>query len=97
MKQLTVYCSHDLESKVIAAFDHAGVPGFLRLGGVTGHQAMPPGEYPRTAGWEAALFLVPWVEDDGVDRIVEQLEAHAGRCGEGPCLHIVVSGIERIV
>lgn len=96
MKQVTIYCSRDLETRVVTALDHAGVEGYLRLAGATGNRFGAPGQVPRSIAWEATLFLVPGADEGGVRAIVEQLEEYAGSCEIAPCLRIVVASIDEI-
>ena len=63
MKQLTIYCSRDLEERVVAVLDHAGAEGYLRLAGATANRFSPSGQVPRVSSWEATLFLVPGTEE----------------------------------
>ena len=97
MKQLAVFCSRDLEDRVVAALDHAGVEGFLRLGGGTGAKFKSGGELPRTMTWEATLFLVPAVAEDRLQLVIAELERYAGSCEVKPCLRIIVSAVEKVV
>lgn len=96
MRQLSVYVSQDLEARVVHAFDHAGVDGYLRVGGATGVRFTGPGQLPRTVTWEASLFLVPSADDGQVRRIVEELREFAGTCDVEPCLRIVVADIAEV-
>jgi hypothetical protein len=97
VKQLTIFCSADLEHRVLTALERAGVSAFLRLDRVSGCRFNDPGRVPRTISWEALAFLVPGAEDDRVDAVVEELEVYAGACDIQPCLRLAVSPVERIV
>lgn len=97
MKHLTIYCSRDLEHRVVAALDSAGVEGFLRVGEATGNKFQPPSLLPRTMTWEAALFMVPAAPEQKVGEIIAELERYAGACEVRPCLRIVVSAVEQVV
>jgi hypothetical protein len=94
MKQLTIYCSHDLEERVVTALDEAGVEGFVRLGHATANRFRGPGEVPRALTWEATMFLVPGVPEERADAVVRELSGYAGACDIAPCLRIVVSPVE---
>lgn len=96
MHQVAVYVSHDLEARVVHAFDHAGIDGYLRVGGATGVRFTAPGQLPRTVTWDASLFLVPSAADAQVRKVVEELREFAGTCEFEPCLRIVVSRIEEV-
>jgi hypothetical protein len=96
VKQLTIYCSRDLEDQVVNALDHAGVEGFLRLGGASGSKFCDPGEVPRTMDWDATVFLVPGAEGPQVDAIVSELGEFARGCDPYPCLRISVTPVEQI-
>jgi hypothetical protein len=96
MKQLTVYCSRDLEDRVIAALDHAGAEGFFRVGGSSGSKFLPAGELPRTTSWDAVAFTVPAIEADAAMKVVDELETFADACEIQPCLRIVLIPIEQV-
>ena len=51
MKQLTVFCSRDLESRVVSILDEAGLDGYLRVGDVMGNRFLPKGQVPRSETW----------------------------------------------
>jgi hypothetical protein len=97
MKQLSIYCSHDLEDQVVEALDRGGVDGFLRVAHATGNKFKPGDELPRVMTWDAALYLVPTVQPDRAEMIVSELQQFAGACEENPCLRIVVSTVERVI
>ncbi len=96
MKQLTIYCSRDLENRVVNALDHAALEGFLRIGGASGSKFCDPGEVPRTMDWEATVFLVPGTEDTKVQAVVNELAEYASSCDTSPCLRIAVTPVEQI-
>lgn len=97
MKQLSIYCSHDLEDRVVHALDAAGVAGYYRSGGSTGNKFLPPGEHPRTVTWDMTLFVVPGASEEHVESVTAALTKYAGMCDYEPCLRIVVSHVEAIV
>lgn len=96
MKQLTIFCSRDLENRVIAVLDRAGIDGFFRAGAATGNKFVPGGQVPRTESWEAAMFVVPAVEGEKIDSILGALAEYARSCEIEPCLRVVVSAVERV-
>jgi len=96
MKQLSIYCSRDLEERVIHALDHAGIEMFLRVPGI-GERFLDAGQLPRTMRWDAALFLVPGAEADRIDRVIGELEQFTGSCEIEPCLRLVVESGERFI
>ena len=96
MKQLTIFCSRDLEDRVVSALDRAKVDAFLRVGEATGNRFRSAGQVPRLMTWEAVLFLVPMISEEGLGAIVDELEAYAGACEIEPCLRIVVSPVDRV-
>ena len=96
MKQLTIYCSRDLENRVVNALDHARLEGFLRIGGASGSKFCDPGEVPRTMDWEATMFLVPGAEDTQVQAVVDELAEYASSCDTYPCLRIAVTPVEQV-
>jgi hypothetical protein len=59
MKQLTIYCSSDEESRVITALDHAGVGGFFRVGDASGNRFVDPGQGQATASRSTPFQSVP--------------------------------------
>ena len=95
MKQLAIYCSRDLEERVVSALDQAGVEGFVRIPHVTGNKFREPGGVPRTLTWEALAFVVPGAEEATVEAVVRELEGYAGGCEIRPCLRMVVSSVEK--
>jgi hypothetical protein len=96
MKQITIYCSTDLEDRVTATLDRAGVEGYLQLGGASGSRFRPLGEVPRTLTFEATAFLVPGVEDWQVRSITSELARYGDECEIRPCLRVVVSAVEEV-
>ena len=96
MKQLTVFASEDLEDRVVAAFDHAGIDAYMRIGEATGVRFSAPGQLPRTMTWAATLFLVPAAERDSIDRVITELRQYAGTCEIEPCLRMVVAPVDEV-
>ena len=90
MKQLTIYCSRDLEQQVVAVLDREGLEGYFRLGDAAGHRFLPPGEVPRSVTWEAVMLVVPGAEERRIDKAVAALRSLADRCEIEPCLRVVV-------
>lgn len=95
MRSLTVFCSRDLEDRVVSAFEHAGIEAFLRLGGATGHRFVPTDEMSRTMTWEAIMFVVPVASTERIDTAVDELEHYAGTCEIEPCLRVIVGTVDR--
>ena len=96
MKQLTVFCNRDEEERVVAAFDHAGIPSYLRVGDATGHRFLDPGQIPRDMTWEATLFVVPAVSEERMNAAVKELRAYTGKCEIEPCLRVVISSVDEV-
>jgi len=96
VKQLTIYCSRDLENHVVNALDHARLEGFLRIGGASGSKFCDPGDVPRTMDWEATIFLVPCAQETQVQNVVAELAEYAKSCDTYPCLRIVVTAVEQV-
>jgi hypothetical protein len=96
MKQLTIYCSHDLEEKVVTVLDGAGIEGYVRLGHATANRFQEAGAVPRALTWEVTLFLVPGAPDEGVETVLRELSGYANACEISPCLRIVVSPVESV-
>ncbi len=96
MKQLTIYCSRDLEDRVVNALDHAHMEGFLRIGGASGSKFCDPGEVPRTMDWEATMFLVPGADEAQIQAVVNELAEYTESCDTYPCLRIAVAPVEQV-
>lgn len=86
MKQLSVFCSPDLEDRVVSAFDRAGVEGFMRLPGASAHLFAEPGQVPRTIDWEAVLLIVPAAPGERLERVLDELETYTRQCDTGVCI-----------
>ena len=97
MKQLTIACSDDIEDRVIALLDEAGVEGYIRLGDATGNKFTERGEAYRVMTWPATILLVPGVPDDGVTRVVSSLQRYAASCTTDPCLRVVVASVDEVL
>jgi hypothetical protein len=96
MKQLMIFCSRDLEDRVIGVLDQAGIDGFFRTGAATGNKFVPGGRVPRTQSWEAAMFVVPAVAAEKIDSILGALAEYARSCEIEPCLRVIVSSVEAV-
>ncbi len=94
MKQLIIFVSPDLEDRVVRVLEHARVEGFLRLEGATGNKFIHGDPLTRIVTWEAVALIVPGANDAQVKAVLGELEEHAGVCEAGPCLRIVVSGLD---
>ena len=94
LSQLTIFCSRDLEDRVVTELDRAAVEGFFRLPGGTGNKFRERGGVPRTITWEATMFVVPAAPAERVEAIVRALESHAGSCEIRPCLRMTVAAID---
>jgi hypothetical protein len=97
MKQIAIFCSPDLDRKVIGALDEARVEGFMRVASGTGNFFKEPGQIPRTMSWEATLFIVPAASDEQVERVLAPLREHAGNCETAPCLRVTVTPVEGLL
>ena len=95
MKQLTVFCTPDLEDRVVSALDHAGVEGFLRLPGGSAHLFAEPGQVPRTMAWEAVLLMVPAAPEERLLRAIDELDAYNRECETGVCLRCTMTEVVR--
>ena len=94
MKQLTVYCSLDIEDDVISILDKVGADGFMRVGGTTGNKFLPHGQVPRVMTWEGSILVVPNANDEVVESVVQKLGEYVGKCDVEPCLRFVVTPVE---
>jgi hypothetical protein len=97
MKQLTVYCSPELEHQVVAAFDRHGAEGYLRIPRAVGHKFLEPGALPRTVSFEAVVLVVPGASEATVAAVLQELQDVAGKCEIQPCLRASVVNVERLV
>ena len=91
MKQLTVFCSRDLESQVVSTLDEAGLHGYLRLGDATGNRFLAKGQVPRSVTWEAVVIVVPGDDDAVIDAVREKLQDIAEKCDVEPCIRLLVN------
>jgi len=91
VKQLTIFCSRDLEQQVVSTLDEAGLRGYLRLDGVTGNRFLPKGQVPRSVTWEAVMIVVPAGAADVIDDVREKLQAIAASCEIEPCIRLLVN------
>jgi len=97
MKQLTVFCSNDEESRVITALDHAGIKGFFRMGDASGNKFVEPGQVPRTVAWEAVMIVVPSAPEESIRAVMGNLGEYARSCTIEPCLRMVVSSVDEVI
>ena len=95
MKQLMIFCSPDLESRIISVLSEAGVEGFLHLPGGSANLFTDPGQVPRTLTWEANLVIVPAAADETVLRVADRLDDYARSCATESCLRYAVTTVER--
>lgn len=91
-----VFCTSDEEERVVAAFDHAGIPAYLRVGNATGHRFLDRSQIPRDMSWEATLFVVPAVSEKQMSAAAKELRAYKGECEIEPCLRIVISPVDEV-
>jgi hypothetical protein len=96
MKQLSVFVSRDLESRVEHAFDHAGIDTYLRIGDATGVRFTAAGQLPRTTTWDAALFVIPAADEGAIRTVMDELRQFAGTCEFEPCLRMVVTSVDEV-
>jgi hypothetical protein len=97
MKQLTVYCSEELEHQVVSSFDRHGAEGYLRIPRAIGHKFLEPEALPRTVSFEAIVLVVPGASEATVAAILQDLQDYAGKCEIQPCLRASVVDLERLV
>ena len=91
MKQLTIFCSRDLEAQVVSVLDGSGLHGYLRVGDATGNRFLPKGQVPRSLTWEAVMIVIPGDEDATIDAVREKLQDIAASCGPDPCMRLLVN------
>lgn len=89
MTQITVFYSVDLEPRVLAVLDQAGVVGYLRVAGATGNRFLPDGTVPRSVAWDAVMVVVPGADDSQLETIASGLSVLVGDCEAEPCLKMV--------
>jgi len=91
VKQLTIFCSRDLEQQVVSTLDDAGLHGYLRIGGATGNRFLAKGQVPRSVTWEAVMIVVPGAEDETIDAVRDKLLGIAASCEIEPCIRLLVN------
>lgn len=97
MKQLTIFCSRDEESRVITALDRAGIEAYLRVGAATGNKFLEPGKIPRTMTWEAVMMVVPGAPEEKIRVVRGELGEYTRSCEIEPCLRMVVSPVDEVI
>jgi len=91
MKQLTVFCSRDLEERVVSILDRSGLDGYLRLDDVTGNRFLPKDQVPRSLTWEVVMIIVPGAEPALIDAVRRELQGIAEDCEIEPCIRLLVN------
>ena len=91
MKQLTIFCSRDLEAQVVRVLDEADLHGYLRVGDATGNRFLPKDQVPRAVTWEAVMLVVPGADDAVIDGIRDRLQAVAAECEVEACIKLMVN------
>lgn len=97
MKQLVIYCSDDLEHRVVSAIDRNGAEGYLRVPNAVGHKFLERERLPRSVSFDAVMIVVPGASEACVAGILEDLQDVANRCEIRPCLRASVLDVERLV
>ena len=95
MKQLTIFCSSDLSDTVRDVLVRSGVTGFLKVPHAVGSKPGATWQHGRYPTWDAEMYIAA-AETEAVDKAVEGLEQHVGKCDVEPCLRIMVSALEAV-
>ncbi|RMF68738.1 MAG: hypothetical protein D6743_02965 [Calditrichaeota bacterium] len=95
MKQLTIYCSDELNEAVTQVLRHHDLDGFIHVPELYGNRIRPKGSLEQDVTWTASAF-VSFPEKEKLDAVVKELEAFANRCRVKPCLRIVVSPVDYV-
>jgi hypothetical protein len=95
VKQLTILCSSDLSDTVRDVLVRVGITGFLKVPHAVGSKPGATWQHGRYPTWDAEMFVAA-AEAETVDKVVEELEQHAGECDVEPCLRIMVSALEAV-
>jgi hypothetical protein len=95
MKQLTIYCSMELNNKVNQVLHKYEVEGFIHMPGIYGNKLKQKGSYEKDLTWEASAFVV-FPEDQKVRHIIQDLQDFADKCEIKPCLRMVVVPVEQM-
>ncbi len=96
MKQLTIYCSEELNDSVSQILHHYEIEGFIHMPGIYGNKLKPRGSFEKDLAWQACAFIV-FPEDDQLQSLMAELQQFAQKCGESPCLRMVVVAPEQII
>ncbi len=97
MKQLVIYCSEDLEHRVVSSIDRHGAEGYLAIPNAVGHKFLEPGTLPRSVSFEAVMIVVPGASEACVAGILADLQHMAQQCEIQPCLRVSVLDVEQLI
>lgn len=95
MKQLTIYCSTELNESVVQIFRDHEIENYVHVPELYGNALKKRGSYERDQVWKANSFVL-FLEESVVDKIISDLKGYIDKCEIQPCLRLVVTPIEQI-
>jgi hypothetical protein len=95
MKQLTIYCSSELNETVNRVLHHYELEGFIHMPEIYGNKPRPKGSYEQDLAWQANAFVI-FPNDEQLRGITSELIEFANQCRVKPCLRMVVTPIEQL-
>ncbi len=88
MKQLTIYCSEELNERITQILHHYELEGFIHMPGIYGNKFKPKGSFTSDLSWQACAFIV-FPNESQLQGLVNELREFADKCGESPCMRLV--------
>lgn len=95
MKQLTIYCSEELNDTVNKILHNYEIEGFIHMPGIFGEKFKPKDSFGKDLVWQACAFVV-FPGEDQIESILNELQEYANRCKDKPCLRMVVTPIDKL-
>ncbi|MFQ5769715.1 MAG: hypothetical protein ACE5HX_04210 [bacterium] len=96
MKQLTIYCSAELEPDVSQIFHKYEIDGFIHIPGIYGNKLKPRGSLEKDQIWPASGFVLH-TDELNIRGIIQDLQNYANKCDIQPCLRMVVTPVEKCI
>ena len=96
MKQLTIFCSEELENRVSEVLHKFEIESFIHMPGIFGTRLKPKGSYEKDQTWQATAFVIHTIESK-IDKIIQELQKFTSQCEIQPCLRLVVTKVEKII
>jgi len=95
MKQLTLYCSEELNDRVSQILHHYDLDGYIHNPGLFATTFKPKGSYVKDMAWEAHVYIL-FLSDEQLQGLLEELKQYINACDIEPCIRIVVTPVELI-